>query len=51
MVPLAEKGLLTEEYEELIDISTSTGLKDTYTNISMINLWVGLKEDFHITQM
>jgi hypothetical protein len=32
MFPLTEQRLLTKQYEELIDISTDTGLKDTQTD-------------------
>jgi hypothetical protein len=32
MFPLTEQRLLTKQYEELIDISADTGLKDTHTN-------------------
>jgi hypothetical protein len=46
MFSLPEQGLLTKQYGELITISTDTGLKDTYTNICLINFQAGLKEDF-----
>jgi hypothetical protein len=52
MFPLTEQGLLTKQYKELIDISTDTGLKVTYTNIPLINFWAGLKEEFpHISSV
>jgi hypothetical protein len=44
--PLTEQGLLTEQYEELINISKDMGFKDTYTNVPLIKLRSGLKEEF-----
>jgi hypothetical protein len=44
MFSLIEQGLLTK-YKKLI-FHKDTSLKDTYTNIPLINLWAGLKEEF-----
>jgi hypothetical protein len=45
MFLVTELVLLTE-YEELIDISTDLGLRETHTNIPLINFWASLKEQF-----
>jgi hypothetical protein len=44
--PLTEQGLLTKQCEKLIDISTDTGLRDTYTNIPLISFWTDVKKEF-----
>jgi hypothetical protein len=46
MFPITEQGLLTKRFGELIDILRDSGLKDTYTNIYLINFLAGLKEEF-----
>jgi hypothetical protein len=35
MFPLTQQELLTKQYEELLDSSAPTGLKDTYTDIPL----------------
>lgn len=44
MFPLAEQGLTARQQEELIDVSTDLGLKETYTDLPLIDFPAYLKE-------
>jgi hypothetical protein len=46
MFPLTDIGLLTKQYEELTDISADAGLEDSYTNVTLVNIWTDLIEEF-----